>query len=63
MDEEKKVMLQEIAMQPDFVRTNVDAMLEARRKALAEHPRAPSASASRSAAATATAPRSPPAAS
>ena len=38
MDEEKKVMLQEIAMQPDFVRDNVDAMLEATRKSLAEHP-------------------------
>jgi glucosamine 6-phosphate synthetase-like amidotransferase/phosphosugar isomerase protein len=31
-------MLQEIAAQPDFVRTNVDAMLEATRKALSEHP-------------------------
>ncbi len=38
LDEEKRVMLQEIAMQPDFVRTNVDVMLEASRKALAEHP-------------------------
>lgn len=38
MDEEKKVMLREIAMQPDFVRDNVDAMLEATRKSLAEHP-------------------------
>lgn len=38
MDEEKKVMLQEIAMQPDFVRDNVDQMLEATRRALAEHP-------------------------
>jgi glutamine---fructose-6-phosphate transaminase (isomerizing) len=38
LDEEKKVMLQEIAMQPDFVRDNVDAMLEATRKSLAEHP-------------------------
>lgn len=38
MDEEKKVMLQEIAMQPDFVRDNVDSMLEATRAALAAHP-------------------------
>jgi glucosamine 6-phosphate synthetase-like amidotransferase/phosphosugar isomerase protein len=38
LDEEKRVMLQEIAMQPDFVRANVDIMLEATRKALAEHP-------------------------
>ena len=40
LDEEKKVMLQEIAMQPDFVRDNVDAMLEATRKALARAPEA-----------------------
>jgi glucosamine--fructose-6-phosphate aminotransferase (isomerizing) len=38
LDEEKKVMLQEIAMQPDFVRANVNVMLESTRKALAEHP-------------------------
>jgi glutamine---fructose-6-phosphate transaminase (isomerizing) len=38
LDEEKKVMLQEIAMQPDFVRDNVDSMLEAARQALAAHP-------------------------
>jgi glucosamine--fructose-6-phosphate aminotransferase (isomerizing) len=38
LDEEKKVMLQEIAMQPDFVRNNVELMLEATRKSLAEHP-------------------------
>jgi glucosamine 6-phosphate synthetase-like amidotransferase/phosphosugar isomerase protein len=37
LDEEKKVMLQEIAMQPDFVRDNVDPMLEATRKSLAGH--------------------------
>ncbi|HZZ60661.1 MAG TPA: SIS domain-containing protein [Roseiarcus sp.] len=39
MDEEKKVMLQEMAMQPGFVRDNIDAMLDAMRKALAEHPK------------------------
>ena len=39
MDEEKKVMLQEMAMQPDFVRSNVDAMLDATRKAVADRPR------------------------
>lgn len=38
MDEEKKVMLQEMAMQPDFVRNNVDAMLDATRKAVAARP-------------------------
>lgn len=38
LDEEKKVMLQEIALQPDFVRDNVDAMFEATRRSLAEHP-------------------------
>ena len=32
-------MLQEIAAQPNFVRNNVDSMLEATRKALAEHSR------------------------
>jgi glucosamine 6-phosphate synthetase-like amidotransferase/phosphosugar isomerase protein len=39
LDEEKKVMLQEMAMQPGFVRDNIDAMLDAMRKALAEHPK------------------------
>ena len=38
MDEEKKVMLQEMALQPDFIRNNVDAMLDATRKSLAEQP-------------------------
>jgi glutamine---fructose-6-phosphate transaminase (isomerizing) len=38
LEEEKKVMLQEMAMQPDFVRKNVDIMLDATRKSLAEHP-------------------------
>ena len=38
MDEEKKVMLQEMAMQPDFVRKNVDIMLDATRKSFADHP-------------------------
>ncbi|HLJ71630.1 MAG TPA: SIS domain-containing protein [Roseiarcus sp.] len=37
MDEEKRVMLQEIAMQPDFVRDNLDPMLDATRESLAEH--------------------------
>src|ERR1700730_4010522 len=31
-------MLHEMAMQPDFVRKNVDTMLDATRKSLAEHP-------------------------
>jgi glucosamine 6-phosphate synthetase-like amidotransferase/phosphosugar isomerase protein len=39
LEEEKKVMLQEMAMQPDFVRSNVDAMLDATRKAVADRPR------------------------
>ena len=43
LDEEKKVMLQEIAMQPDFVRDNVDSMLAATR---ARARRAPEAGAS-----------------
>jgi glucosamine--fructose-6-phosphate aminotransferase (isomerizing) len=38
LDEEKKVMLQEMALQPDFIRNNVDAMLDATRKSLAEQP-------------------------
>jgi glucosamine 6-phosphate synthetase-like amidotransferase/phosphosugar isomerase protein len=38
LDEEKKVMLQEIATQPDFVRNNVGDMLECTRKALADQP-------------------------
>jgi len=38
LDEEKRIMLQEIAMQPDFVRDNVDSMMEATREALAKHP-------------------------
>ena len=38
MDEEKKVMLQEIALQPDFVRDNIDSMLEATRASIAQHP-------------------------
>ena len=37
MDEEKKVMLQEIAMQPDFVRGNLELMLDATRRSIAEH--------------------------
>ena len=43
LDEEKKVMLQEIAMQPDFVRDNVDSMLAATRERAR---RAPAAGAS-----------------
>ena len=39
LDEEKKVMLEEMAMQPDFVRANVDAMLDAVRSSLGDHPR------------------------
>lgn len=38
MDEEKRVMLQEIALQPDFVRSNIDGMLEATRASIAQHP-------------------------
>ena len=38
MDEEKRIMLQEIAMQPDFVRDNVEGMLAATREALAAQP-------------------------
>ena len=38
MEEEKQVMLQEIAMQPDFVRSNVSPMLEAMREAVATRP-------------------------
>jgi hypothetical protein len=61
LDEEKKVMLEEMAMQPDFVRANVDTMLEAMRSSLILDERLASGSAS--AVATATAPRSPHAAS
>jgi glucosamine 6-phosphate synthetase-like amidotransferase/phosphosugar isomerase protein len=38
LDEEKKVMLEEMAMQPDFVRKNIDIMLDATRKSFADHP-------------------------
>jgi glucosamine--fructose-6-phosphate aminotransferase (isomerizing) len=38
LDEEKRVMLQEMALQPDFIRNNVDAMLDAIRESLAERP-------------------------
>lgn len=38
MNEEKKVMLQEIALQPEFVRGNLDSMLEATRASIAKHP-------------------------
>lgn len=38
MDEEKRVMLQEMALQPDFIRNNVDVMLDAIRESLAERP-------------------------
>ena len=38
MEEEKQVMLQEIAMQPDFVRRNVSPMLEAMRETVAARP-------------------------
>ena len=38
MEEEKQVMLQEMAMQPDFVRRNVSPMLEAMREAVAARP-------------------------
>jgi len=38
LEEEKQVMLQEMAMQPDFVRRNVSPMLEAMREAVAARP-------------------------
>ena len=38
MEEEKQVMLQEMAMQPDFVRRNVSPMLEAMRETVAARP-------------------------
>jgi glutamine---fructose-6-phosphate transaminase (isomerizing) len=38
LDDEKQVMLQEMAMQPDFVRQNVSPMLEAMREAVAGRP-------------------------
>ncbi len=37
MDEEKEVMLQEITTQPRFVRDNLETILEATRKSLADH--------------------------
>jgi glucosamine 6-phosphate synthetase-like amidotransferase/phosphosugar isomerase protein len=37
LDEEKKVMLQEMAIQPGFVRDNLEPMLEATRSSVAEH--------------------------
>jgi glutamine---fructose-6-phosphate transaminase (isomerizing) len=39
VDDEKQVMLQEMAMQPDFVRRNLSPMLEAMREAVAAQPR------------------------
>jgi glucosamine 6-phosphate synthetase-like amidotransferase/phosphosugar isomerase protein len=38
LEEEKQVMLQEMAMQPDFVRSNVSPMLETMREAVAARP-------------------------
>jgi glucosamine 6-phosphate synthetase-like amidotransferase/phosphosugar isomerase protein len=38
LDEEKTVMMREMAMQPDFVRSNLAPMLDAMREAVAAHP-------------------------
>ena len=38
MEEEKQIMMREMAMQPDFVRRNVPPMLEAMREAVAARP-------------------------